>query len=225
MTGNHIGNHLHTCHKNVPAIQVDLAKISDIVAEYNLLQEMPIIHGPVAQFHGLTLWKDYVKCPECGAIYSRESLRSHYSRHHVSKARPNNLPGIFAQQLNQGANKRLFQVIPYSLPTTSIPISSPNLIIQNLRSRRNDLIEKYSSNELDARAISPWLLSTGWHIHTQPYKAEELCKLVAIPKGEGRLDKLGPAVQSLFEHAYRILSITNILVLQKLNTADPMKGG
>ncbi|KAF8811512.1 hypothetical protein BYT27DRAFT_7089397, partial [Phlegmacium glaucopus] len=73
--------------------------------------------------------------------------------------------------------------------------------------------------------VSPWLLATKWHIHTQPYNAEELCKLVAIPKSEGRLDKLVLAVQNILNHAYSIMTVTSTLVLQKLNTSDPGKEG
>jgi hypothetical protein len=227
LTGDSIGNHLHNFHGTGLDIQVDTYKIRQIINEYDLLQEMPVINGPIPQVEGLLLFKDCVKCPTCQIIYSRESLRMHYSRNHpgMIKLKADSLPGIFAQQLNKGANKKLFEVIPCPTPTTSFPISSPQDIIQHLRSDRNNLMEKYHPKDIDARAVSPWLLITGWHVHTQPYNAAELCKLVAIPKNEGRLDKLGNAVQSVLNHAYDIMTITSTLVLQKINSSDPIKNG
>ena len=208
--------------------QVDIGKINQIVASYNLLQAMSIINGPISYIDGLSLFVDYVKCPECDNIYSRDSLRMHYSRSHsdMGNCKPNSLPGLFAQQLDQGANKKLFHVIPHSAtPNDSFPSLSTDDVLQNFRTRRNNLILEYYPKDIDARAVSPWLLFTGWHIHIQPYKANQLCKLVSMPRGEGRLDKLSNAVQSLFKHAYHIITVTNTLVLQKLNTTDPIKYG
>lgn len=227
LTGDNIGNHLHNLHDKGLCIQVDTSKIKQIIKEYDLLQEMPIIKGPILQVEGLLLFKNCVKCRECDNIYSRESLRMHYSRDHTGMMNPkaNSLTEIFAQQLNKGANKKLFEVIPCPIPTTSYPIPSLQDIIQHLRSKHNDLIEKYHPKDIDAGAISPWLLATGWHIHIQPYKADELCNLIATPKNEGRLDKLGDAVQSLLNHANNIMTVTSTLVLQKINISDPIKDG
>ena len=227
LTGNNIGHHLHTFHNTTQDIQVNTINIQNIVDEYNLLQEMPIITGPVPQIHGLKLLNNYVKCPQCNNICSRESLRIHYNRQHsdIKNCKINSLPGIFAQQLNHGANKKLFQVIPYPISNISCPTSSPKDIIKNLRSERDNLIQQYYPKDIDARAVSPWLLATGWHIHIQPYDAIELYKLVAMPKNEGRLGKLSYAVQSLLTHAYDLMVVTNTLILQKLNTADPIKDG
>ena len=193
----------------------------------NLCHVTSHMNSPIPQVEGLLLFKDCIKCPKCDTIYSKESLRMHYSRHHpgMTNIKADSLPRIFAQQLNKGANKKLFEVIPSPTPTTSFSLSSPQDIIQHLRSERNDLIEKYHPKEIDARAVSPWLLSTGWHIHIQPYNTEELCKLIAVPKNEGRLDRLGNAVQSLLSHAYDIMTVTSTLVLQKINTSDPVKDG
>ena len=226
LTGDNIGNHLHNIH-DMGCIQVDTLKIKQIINEYGLLQEMPAINGPIPQVEGLLLIKDCVKCPNCDNIYSRGSLRMHYSRQHPTMINPgaDGLPAVFAQQLNKGANKKLFEVIPYPIPTTSSPKSTHQAIIKNLRSERDNLIKNYHPKEIDARAICPWLLATGWHFHIQRYNAEDLCKLVAIPKNEGRLDKLGNAVQSILSHAYDKIAITSTLVLQKLNTSDPIKDG
>ncbi|KAF8811511.1 hypothetical protein BYT27DRAFT_7252723 [Phlegmacium glaucopus] len=134
LTGDNIGNHLHTFHSSGIAIQIDPSKIGQIIKQYGLLQDMPVIQGPIHQVDGLLLFKDYVKCPECQSIYSRESLCMHYSRQHSStiNCRADSLPGIFAQQLNKGANKKLFEVIPHPIPTASLPMTSSKDIIQNL---------------------------------------------------------------------------------------------
>jgi hypothetical protein len=159
--------------------------------------------------------------PKCDNICSRESLRIHYSQQHsgMENCKINSLPGIFAQQLNQGANKRLFQVIPHLKSQTTVPY------IQNLWSKHDNFIQQYFPNDIDAWGVNSWLLATGLHIHIQPYDVTELHKLVSMPKNEERLDKLSHAVQSLLTHGYDLMEVTNTLILQKLNTADPKKDG
>jgi hypothetical protein len=227
LTGDNIGHHLHTNHHNIPGLHVNTAQIMQIVAQYGILQHMPIIKGPIPQVDGLYLLQDHVQCPECSSIYARDSLRMHYCRQHPSmqNCQANSLPGIFAQRLNQGSHKQLFEVIPH--PTPNIPISplSSSEIIENLRSGRNDLIEECYPKEVDARAVSPWLLSTGWHLHVKSYDTQTLCELAAMPKNEERLDKLSNAIHGLFQEAYRIMTVTNTLTLQKINTSDPIKEG
>ena len=134
LTGDNIGNHLHNFHNIGVGIRVDAFKIRQIINEYGLLKEIPIINGPIPQVEGLLLFKDCVKCPKCNNIYSKESLRMHYSRQHPDLINPkaDSLPVIFAQQLNKGANKKLFEVIPTPTPTTSFSTSSPQEIIQHL---------------------------------------------------------------------------------------------
>ena len=227
LTGNNIGQHLHMIHHDIPGIHVNTAKINQIVAQYDILQHMPIIKGPIPEVDGLHLLQDHVQCPECDCIYARDSLRMHYCRQHPSmqNCQANSLPGIFAQRLNQGSHKQLFEVIPHPTPNIPLATLSSCEIIKNLRSGQNDLIEEYYPKEVDARAVSPWLLSTGWHLHVTSYDTQALCKLAAIPKNEERLDKLSNATHGLFQEAYRIMTVTNTLTLQKINTSDPIKDG
>ncbi|KAH7903590.1 hypothetical protein BJ138DRAFT_1020380, partial [Hygrophoropsis aurantiaca] len=78
----------------------------------------------------------------------------------------------------------------------------------------------------DIRNITPWLRMTGWHIHTQPYHASDLVNLAKTPRNDDPLlPGLKDAVKSYFQAAVDLIPQTNLLVLQRLNTDDPAKGG
>ncbi|KAJ7829792.1 hypothetical protein B0H13DRAFT_2372371 [Mycena leptocephala] len=85
----------------------------------------------------------------------------------------------------------------------------------------------YQSDELpNARMISPWLMRTGWHKLLEPYRAynDELIQLVSAPS-EDEFPALHAAVAAYFSEATGLITRTNEVVLQRLNSADPVKDG
>ncbi|KAG2063025.1 hypothetical protein BDR04DRAFT_953732, partial [Suillus decipiens] len=78
----------------------------------------------------------------------------------------------------------------------------------------------------DNRMVSPWLLSTKWHEHTAGHDPATLRKLVEIPKADDPImPDLTYAVEQYFESALVILDTTEELILQRLNSPDPLKNG
>ncbi|KAH7918103.1 hypothetical protein BV22DRAFT_985743, partial [Leucogyrophana mollusca] len=78
----------------------------------------------------------------------------------------------------------------------------------------------------DSRMVSPWLLTTKWHKHTEGHDVDGLRKLVAFPKGEEPATRgLTKAVESYYQAATGLLEHTDELVLQRLNSPDPAKSG
>lgn len=132
------------------------------------------------------------------------------------------LPGFLAQQLDHGIHKPLFQIIPIT-KTTSTPLNTT--LITRLREQRNKAIRSYVPQDIDARAVSPWLLTTGWHLHVQPFPVAELQRLVESPRKNDPLYKLSNAIDMLFERGLTLLDQTPELILQKLNSPDPQKKG
>ena len=221
LTLSTIPDHIYHLHKS-SKIQLDMAELTKVAKEFNIQSEMPKISGPIPRLHGLPLIPNCVRCPYCDKIYGKDSLRMHHSRDHPGTPTPTSLPTCFAQQLNRNIYKTLFQVIV--TPKTTI-MTPANTIIENLRKERDTIIRKYIPHDVDARAVSPWLLATGWHTHVAEYETDELIHLVKVPKNEDHLDKLSKAVLMLLEKGYGYLDQTSEIVLQKLNSADPAKDG
>jgi len=223
LTLSSIHNHISSHHKNL--IQnIDDTKLSKLAQEFGILPELPMISGPIMEVYGLPLFSNCTKCPQCGKIYGKDSLYMHYARSHpnIPIPNPHSLATCSAQQLDRGAHKSLFcvNVVPKQVATT--PFMT---IVEDLRNERDTIIQKYIPNNVDARAVSPWLLSTGWHAHVARYEMDELIHLVKVPKNENHLDKLPKAILILLEKGHGYLGQTSEIILQKLNSADPAKDG
>jgi hypothetical protein len=100
--------------------------------------------------------------------------------------------------------------------------TSEDKIIQKIH---NDLAEVLAVNvkPANSRNISPWLLSTHWHEHVQPYNAEELLQVIKI-SSKDEFTELRNLVTLYMETAVSLIKYTSELTLQKLNTADPQNG-
>jgi hypothetical protein len=75
---------------------------------------------------------------------------------------------------------------------------------------------------INSRSISPWLLSTRWHEHVQPYDAIELLQLIKMPSKDEFVD-LRNLIMDYLKNAVDLIEHTSELTLQKLNTYDPQK--
>ncbi|KAI6043294.1 hypothetical protein EDC04DRAFT_2510853, partial [Pisolithus marmoratus] len=79
---------------------------------------------------------------------------------------------------------------------------------------------------LDGRMVSPWLLTTRWHEQVAGMDIKQLCSLVALPKNDdGDIPGLKDVVEAYYEEAIPLLDRTGELVLQRLNSPDPIKSG
>lgn len=85
--------------------------------------------------------------------------------------------------------------------------------------------KKYHVEDLpNVRMISPWLMCTGWPKHMEPYceHGDELMQLVSVPS-EDEFPFLHEAVASYFSTVTGLFEHMNEVVLQRLNSADPVK--
>ena len=181
---------------------------------------MPVIQTPALKFSGLPLVTGCVKCPTCQGVYGHGTMPNHHSQNHSFIPTPNfsQLPEIFAQQLNKGQHKTLFDILVLSAnqnPSTS------STVIYHLQISCNNLVPQYFSKTLDACALSSCMKYTNWHIHIEPYCTSKLIALVAMPqKNETSLAKLEDAVTAIYDSGYGFIEDSNIIVLQKLKSDD-----
>lgn len=81
----------------------------------------------------------------------------------------------------------------------------------------------------DGRLVSPWLLTTRWHEYVAAFDtpAKEIRGRVALPqpdKGdEEDFRTLKDMVEAYFQEAVSLIDSMDELVLQRLNSPDPMK--
>ena len=120
-----------------------------VADEWKLVDEMPIIGGPVNQFSGLPLIEGCIKCPTCSGMFGRMTMASHHSKCHPGILTPNfsSLPSIHAQQLNKGQNKTLFEVFTVAAHPETAPTDT---IINDLCISHDNLVPQYLPKTLDA---------------------------------------------------------------------------
>lgn len=76
----------------------------------------------------------------------------------------------------------------------------------------------------EKRMVSPWLLTTKWHEHVAGHDVATLRKLVEFPKVDDPImPKIAHGVETYFDGALRLLEVTDELILQRLNSPDPLK--
>ncbi|KAG2012821.1 helicase domain-containing protein [Coprinopsis cinerea AmutBmut pab1-1] len=177
--------------------------------EYKLAKELPELWlslEPIPSLKGLPVVSDCVRCPHCRHVYLASSLASHCSRQHPGLPVPTSLPRIKAQRLSNGTKNRLFEVTePSDSDDSSVVDLTP--------------LEKMFSEQRAERTAS--LRST----HVDPYNVDDLIRLAALPSKQENSDRITDSVIGLFRFAYDLIPGAPPLVLEMLNTPNPINTG
>jgi hypothetical protein len=217
-----MSKHLHDLHPNV-ASHIPTLLMEQIAMKYKIVPNLPDILGPIPSIDGLPVGHGFIECPHCLRIYGKDGLRAHTSREHsgMPKTHPKFLRHVHVQQLNRGSHKKYFEVFPPNPPRRTIQSAD---LVSLLRKERDLTIDSYTPEKLDARVVTPWLRAVQWHEHIQAFPTNKLRDLVEMPSTRDPLYGLKEGVLNLFHTAYRIIPKTDLLILQRLNTDDPLKG-
>jgi hypothetical protein len=202
--------------------------IEKATKKHNLANAIPELwksNTPISRLPGLPVMDRCVRCTLCTSVYADSSIRTHITKKHPGSTviALGSLPAIHGQKLSQGRNNKIFEVFPCSLPHGALAKTTPALYLESLRDIRNKEILEYNPATVDPRAVSPWLLSTGWHLHLQGSDPQALRAYTIAPKNEGYLDFLQAGVIAFVERAAALIEHTPELVLQSLNTPDLSK--
>lgn len=214
-----VRRHISDHHKHLQSLANEQS-ILTVSKVWDLLHEMPKIESPAIFFQGLPLFPDCVKCLHCTRVFAKSTLPSHHSTVHSGVPTPHfdKLVPIYAQRLNNGQNKSLFEVI---VPSVAGPPISQNIVVQHLRISRDNLVPQYFPDTVDPRSLSSWMKYTGWYAYTQPRSSSLLVALVAMPQAnETGFAHIKSAVSAIFDTGYQCITKTNLIVLQKLKTND-----
>ncbi|KZP15412.1 hypothetical protein FIBSPDRAFT_958918 [Athelia psychrophila] len=129
---------------------------------------------------------------------------------------PSSPPKIHYQHLTgRGKGSTFLKVTPRAVPTSTDILED---MIADLRKAANSAGGDPAS-KLNARQINPWMLTTKWYLHVEGADPLALKEFVAPNK------EIAVIVKSYFAEATKLLSSTEELVRQKINSPDHIKLG
>lgn len=215
-----VQSHLRIAHP-AAAFKINDLQLQQAVEDLDISPEFPQLGADTVyeEFGGLTLHKG-IYCQECPKVMGTSGSASvHYSTTHSGIAKPKRLPTGHYQQLRRGQDRSLFRVKPWFRCT----ISSDEMLVANLRAETDKAFKDVlKTSDLNARAVTPWLLSTKWHLHIDGHDPAELMALVK-PLTKREEFRLVDLVHQYFQKATDLIDHTDELTLQHLNTPDPTK--
>jgi hypothetical protein len=216
---DHVSSHIDSAH---PGLQVDENQYSQAISEMEIAMILPngIIGGRSNKaYRGLKVY-DGIACDACTFVCgSKDWMRKHHQTEHSSLILPKQWSSCKMQQLNKGGNKRFWQVA-----NDKEPLHDYQEVIERLRREMKE-VTRVEQIPQEKRMVSPWLMTTKWHEHVAGHDISMLRKLVEIPKADdATMPHLQQAVEAYFRHAQTLLEVTDELILQRLNSPDPVKG-
>ncbi|KAG6882658.1 hypothetical protein C0993_009690 [Termitomyces sp. T159_Od127] len=160
-----------------------------------------------------------LQCGACSKVYVAQSaMMQHHQEEHRPAPMPRSWTTVHAQQLNHTLHRSFFPVIP----ATPANIDPTQVIVNNLHSDMVALDGRPTGHRLDPRLVSPWLKSNRWPELIQGKSVESLRAMIA-PLKENEYPTLVPAIQELFIGSEELFELVPELVLQRINTPDPVK--
>lgn len=167
--------------------------------------------GPMEEVQGLAVHNG-LRCTLCGFLAKKEShVRKHFTKQHPDSAFAQGYEQVRLQRLQRSYGP-YFQISNLSDAEQSVD----DMIISDMRRAADEALAQQSTPE-DDRAISPWLLTTKWHLLVKDYAPSNLTALVRMPS-KNQFPALHEAVHQYALSAAEVLPIAPEIVLQRLNT-------
>ena len=215
---DHISGHIEYAH---PGLQLDGDKYSKAILDMKIPMTLPtsIIGGKHKQaYKGLKVY-DGLACENCPFVCgSMEWMQKHCQKEHPFIISSTKWSICKMQQLNKGLNRQFWQVAD-----DEEPLCDNQEVINRLR-KEMAKVTRVEQVPQESRMVSPWLMTTKWHEHVAGHDISMLRKLVEIPKADDPdMPHLQEAVEEYFRHAQTLLEVTDELILQRLNSPDPIK--
>lgn len=221
---SNVKNHLQRFHKDQRHNHKAIAAIMDT---WRISTELPPIDQAAIYPHiqGLPVSLGY-QCPypSCSTIVTTwKALQTHaQSGHNDFELPPRKSVSLVPVQRYSIRNYPPFQIQPLDCQ----PISKMDIAVQKLAALVEDTFtiptEKYSDN---ARLTSPWLLRTNWPVIVGTHDVLALMDLCVQPTADdATLAKASQIVNLMHNQAIDMIGFLDELILQKINTPDPIKG-
>lgn len=215
-----VARHRKSKHTESKAPTLDLEQLKAICLKHGI-GDVPVIEAqrePIISYDGITV-KEGFACQVCAYVAGTElSIIEHYNKEHGSGVPKSYTHCSYQQLCGKDTHKAKFRVHPKAIPEPVTPLEA---VMEAMREEIT-LLAKPSESTVNARAISPWLLASGFHLHVETFNKTELMALVA-----GGLDtktaKIRKVVRKYYFKAADLLPVTPELVKQMLNSPDPPK--
>lgn len=211
--------HLRNLH-NVKKPKLLQSHLDDLCNEYCIPAKFLPIQGPIPQIQGLALYRNGLQCEHCGFLSAqRDVITKHHHKMHVKEGPKAQAKEIALQRLSSlPDSKRYFTVLLAQAP------AGLNVEVQNLRHKCDAAYTSFGPSNNEDRTVSPWLLTTRWHEHVAKYDSQKLRQLVEFPnQNEASLARLEKGVLAVMMGGMNLIVKTPVLVLQELNSPDPVK--
>lgn len=218
---DHLDSHLKSLHNHPTASY--RKTIQHIPHKFTTMKELPALfdHEPL-EFKGLHTEQGF-KCPNarCFRGYTtKKSAKAHFISEHTGDTLPDHLPSIYMQRFSKGpGNDKAWFVVRRRYEDAFHSFAGE---LEGLLARAEE-ITPVAAEKLDPRLVGPWLLSTGWHLHIDKFKKEDLLRLIAHPKTDERWGNLAKGLESYSDACLGLMSTTSHLALRRLNTSEPLK--
>jgi hypothetical protein len=195
-----------------------------VATKLQLATVLPLgITGPRSVVHGLAI-TDALACSHCLMILTKaKNMGEHHKNNHPEVLVPTEWRSCKAQRIKAeglGAHRTFWEVMVAKKPTTQ-----REDIVQQLMDDLNKQLENVQTSP-DHRLVSPWLRTTRWHEYVAERKlsTERLRQSIMPPQAnEISYTNLHNLVQDYFQQAIDLIDTSDELVLQRLNSPDPMK--
>ncbi|KAG6867314.1 hypothetical protein C0993_004588, partial [Termitomyces sp. T159_Od127] len=215
---SHIVNHVKNKHAEC-SINPDRELIARDIELYGVPEHLPSLDLTTRPaFQGLTV-HTALQCSLCPKVYvAQSSMVYHHHTEHKGIPVPSSWHSVSAQQLDHTLERSFFPVIPQ----VTLPLPSGRAILDNIHAAMDRLDGQPAGHRLDPRLVSPWLKSNRWPELVKDRSVTDLRAIVA-PLKANEFPLLVPAVHRLFLTSEDMFELVPELVLQRLNTADPVK--
>lgn len=207
----------------VTVTQEMMMSFEELNEMYDIADEYPVVdvsQGPAPFIAGLPI-EAKSGCPLCMYTASLKRVQQHMREEHAGSTELP-LQNVPCQVLNAG---RAPTNIRIALPTLSQSAEvTPYSIANDFKDFQADNLTH--TVPTDSRMISPWLLRTGFHEYVKGKDVTKLMQLCTLPK-DSETDKGMQSLHSVtleyMEEGTQLIKRTDPLVLQMLNTPDPIK--
>ncbi|KAI5986733.1 hypothetical protein EDC04DRAFT_2614980 [Pisolithus marmoratus] len=200
-----------------------------ILAQLHMAASLPNLAGPRSIVHGLMVF-DAIACKFCTFVYTKQkNMREHHMKKHPDMPIPQHWRSCKAQRIKPEGAGTVRQLWEVTTQARAGEDSRERALADKLLGELEEQLKTVRVPK-DNWLVSPWLLTTRWHEWAWWLRkpTEELCAMVALPRPslpeEEHYKTLVETIELYFEEAVTMTDSTDELVLQRLNSPDPVKG-
>lgn len=217
---NQISDHLSNCHEG-SKIRIDHTELNRTLRDLGAQESFDpkTLPAPCSSIEGVSAVISVLACPYCSHMRATEpSMTTHHRKHHKEQPLLVKWESVFAQQLHPGNNSPYFQVFQHQVSSATKFAS----FLSKIEEDRKRAVDSFDMSRVDARQVSPWLHTTGWHLHVAPYSQDHLWSLVQLPSTQDvGLDVLKEAVNAYTKKSNQKMDTLSTLARQVINSPDP----